>query len=75
MSPGIRAREEKGLALECALHPGCVRLFSENRPRREGTETGRITVEILPEGSNVKESVRTSVTCLKQGLKWSAGLA
>jgi folate-dependent phosphoribosylglycinamide formyltransferase PurN len=49
----VASVEEKGLALECALYPRCIRLFSENRLKLRGSETGRIVVEILPEGSKV----------------------
>jgi phosphoribosylglycinamide formyltransferase 1 len=51
IEPGdtVAAVKRKGLQLECALYPKCIRLFAEKRLRLRKNETGRILVNILPE--------------------------
>jgi phosphoribosylglycinamide formyltransferase 1 len=51
IEPGdtVAAVKRKGIALECALYPKCIRLFAEKRLRLRKNETGRILVNILPE--------------------------
>jgi phosphoribosylglycinamide formyltransferase 1 len=50
IEPGDTAAsvKQKGLELECALYPKCIRLFAEKRLALEENEAGRILVNILP---------------------------
>ncbi len=50
VEPGdtMESIKQKGIELECALYPECIRLFAENRLRLKKSETGRIIVDILP---------------------------
>ncbi len=51
VEPGdtVESIKKKGLELECALYPECIRLFAEGRLRLKKSETGRVVVDVLPE--------------------------
>ena len=61
IEPGdtVAAVKRKGLKLECALYPKCIRLFAEKRLSLAKSETGRILVNILPEKKHRKMQPRT----------------
>jgi phosphoribosylglycinamide formyltransferase 1 len=54
IEPGdtVATVKRKGIELECALYPKCIRLFAEKRLRLRKGETGRILVNILPESKH-----------------------
>jgi phosphoribosylglycinamide formyltransferase 1 len=60
IEPGdtVAAVKRKGLQLECALYPKCIRLFAEKRLTLRNSETGRILVNILRERKHRKMQPR-----------------